>query len=100
VLDRREVENENALQVSEAADRAGAIVTEQIRSIIEQAEVNAQEIRANAEREADAIRQRAAESAQRMLQRIEAIDGPLSELVAELQREAEGLTAEYNSPGN
>jgi vacuolar-type H+-ATPase subunit H len=100
VLDRREVENENALQVSEAADRAGAIVTEQIRSIIEQAEVNAQEIRANAEREADAIRQRAAESAQRMLQRIEAIDGPLSELVAELQREAEGLTAEFNSPGN
>jgi vacuolar-type H+-ATPase subunit H len=100
VLDRREVENENALQVTEAADRAGAIVTEQIRSIIEQAEVNAQEIRANAEREADAIRQRAAESAQRMLQRIEAIDGPLSELVAELQREAEGLTAEYNSPGN
>jgi vacuolar-type H+-ATPase subunit H len=100
VLDRREVENESALQVSEAADRAGAIVTEQIRSIIEQAEVNAQEIRANAEREADAIRQRAAESAQRMLQRIEAIDGPLSELVAELQREAEGLTAEFNSPGN
>ena len=83
--------NRAALQVAEAADRAGAIVTEQIRSIIEQAQSGAAQIRESAERDAAAIRQRAAESASRLLERINALDGPLSELVSELQREAQGL---------
>ena len=83
----------DALQVAEAADRAGAIVTEHIRSIIQQAESGAADIRESAERDAAAIRQRAADSASRLLERINAIDGPLSELVGELQREAERLAA-------
>jgi RNA polymerase primary sigma factor len=83
VLDPQEVEH----QAGEAADRAGAIVTEHIRSIIEQAEANAEEIRRSAEEEADAIRQQAAGTAQRLLERIRAIEGPLAELVAELERE-------------
>jgi hypothetical protein len=40
------------------------------------------------------VRRQAAESANRILERIRALDGPLSELVAELQREAERLNAE------
>jgi hypothetical protein len=34
-----------------------------------------------------------------MLERISAIDGPLTELVAELQREADNLTAEIDNRG-
>ena len=97
VLERQDVEQQNAMQVAEAADRAGAIVTEHIRSIIDQAEVNAEEIRRGAEQEADVIRRRAADSAVRMLERIKAIDEPLTELVAELQREADNLTAEIDN---
>ena len=99
VLDRQEVDQQNALQVAEAADRAGAIVSEHIRSIIDQAEANAEEVRRSAEQEADVIRRRAADSATRMLERINAIDGPLSQLVAELQREADSLTAEIDRQG-
>jgi cell division septum initiation protein DivIVA len=94
VLDHQDADRQIASQGAEVADRAGAIVTEQIRAIIEHAEANAVEIRAAAERDAEAMTQRAAESAARMLERINALDGPLSALVAELQREAEGLAAE------
>jgi glutamyl-tRNA reductase len=100
VLDRHEVEQQNALQVAEAADRAGAIVTEHIRSIIEQAQANADEILRNAEQEAETLRRRAADSASRMLERLHALDGPLSELVSELQREADSLTAEFDRRGS
>jgi cell division septum initiation protein DivIVA len=94
VLHREKNDRESAVQVAEAADRAGAIVTEQIRSIIGQAEANAEEIRRNAEAEAQAIRQQATESASRLLERINAINGPLTELAAELQREVEGVPVE------
>jgi vacuolar-type H+-ATPase subunit H len=94
VLHREKDDRESVVQVAEAADRAGAIVTEQIRSIIGEAEANAEEIRRSAEVEAEAIRQRATESASRLLQRIDAINGPLAELAAELQREVAGVPAE------
>jgi cell division septum initiation protein DivIVA len=90
VLHREKGDREHELQVTEAADRAGALVTEQIRSIIGQAETSAEEIRRNAEVEAEAIKQRATESASRLLQRIDAINGPLAELAAELRREVDG----------
>ena len=84
-------ENQTALEITEAANRAGQLVTEQIRSIIDQAQEGANELRRTAEQDASAIRQQAAESANRILERIRALDGPLSELVAELQRESERL---------
>jgi cell division septum initiation protein DivIVA len=99
VLDRQEVDKQNA-QVGEAADRAGAIVTEHIRSIIDQAEANAEEIRRGAQQEAEAIRHQAADSAARMLERLRAIEGPLAELVTELERELGGVPAEYEHQGN
>jgi vacuolar-type H+-ATPase subunit H len=99
VLDRQDADRQNATPVSEAADRAGAIVTEQIRSIIEQAEANAEDIRRTAQRDAEAMTRRAAESASRMIERINAIDGPLSALVADLQREADSLAAEFERRG-
>ena len=84
-------ENQTALENTEAANRAGQLVTEQIRSIIDQAQEGANELRRTAEQDASTIRQQAAESANRILERIRALDGPLSELVAELQRESERL---------
>jgi cell division septum initiation protein DivIVA len=96
VIDGQEVDQQSALPVGEAADRAGAIVTEHIRSIIEQAEANAEEIRRDAHQEADAIRQQAAGSASRMLERIRAIEGPLAELVAELEHEVGGGPSELD----
>ncbi len=84
-------DNQAALEIQEAANRAGQLVTEQIQSIIDQAQASATELRQNAENEADQIRRQAADSANRILERIRALDGPLSELVAELQREAERL---------
>lgn len=92
--DPQDSDHQNLLQVGEAADRAGAIVTDHIRTLIEQAEASAEEIRSNAEREAAGIQKRAADAASRVLERIDAIDGPLSELVADLQREADSLTSE------
>ena len=99
MLDHQDADRQIASEGAEVADRAGAIVTEQIRAIIEHAEANASEIRASAVRDAEAMTQRAAESAARVLERINALDGPLSELVAELQREAESLAAEARTPG-
>ena len=96
MLDRQDADRQNAAQVAEAADRAGAIVTEQIRVIMEQAEANAEQIRRAGEHDAEVITQRAAEAASRMLDQINAIDGPLSALAASLQREAESLAAELN----
>jgi cell division septum initiation protein DivIVA len=80
------------IHVAEAADRAGAIVTDQVRSIIEAAETNAEEIRRNAERDAAVIRREAAEAANRILERLGSVEGPLGELVAGLRREADRLT--------
>jgi hypothetical protein len=96
VTHRQESDDQKLLQVAAAADRAGAIVSDHIRTLIEQAEANAEEIRSNAERDAVAIRRRAVEAASRVIQRIESIDGPLAELVNEIQREADSLSAEFN----
>jgi F0F1-type ATP synthase membrane subunit b/b' len=93
LINGQQAEGQEAAHGGEAADRAGAIVTEHIRSIIEQAEARAEEIRRDATREAEGIRQQAVDSASRLLERIRAIEGPLAELVTELEREV-GLPAE------
>ena len=87
-------EGQDLLPMGTAADRAGAMVTEQVRSIIEAAEHNAEEIRRNAERDAEQMRKEAVQAANRILDRLDAIEGPLGELVAGLRREADSLTSE------
>jgi cell division septum initiation protein DivIVA len=93
------VNNRDLVQVIEAADRAGAIVTDQVRSIIEAAERNAEDIRRSAEREALAIRQRASEAASRILERMDAIERPLNDLVVSLRREADSLSGDPSRRG-
>lgn len=80
--------------IGTAADRAGAMVTEQVRSIIEAAEKRAEDIRKSAERDAEEMRKEAVAAAHRILDRLDAIEGPLGELVTSLRREADNLTAD------
>ena len=91
MLDRDEVERQNALQVREAAERAGTLVSDEVESIMGQAEANAEEIKRNAERDAENIREQAAETASRVVERMEALSGALGEHVDQLRREADGL---------
>ena len=94
--------NRDILQVVEAADRAGAIVTEHVRSIVDGAEERATEIRQKAEEDAQKIREAASQAAAAVLKRIDEVGAPLAELVADLRTEAERLSAkserEFSEP--
>lgn len=91
LLDRHEVERQNALQVSETAERAGAIVEGQVESIMEQAEAGAEAVRRNADQDAALVRDEATASAARVVERVEELTGSLEELAGELRREADAL---------
>jgi HAMP domain-containing protein len=91
VLDSNEVERQNALQVQEAAERAGSIVSDEVEAIMQQAEANADEIRRNAAQDADNLRSDAADTGSRVAERIEALSGALGEHVDELRREVDAL---------
>jgi len=94
-----QAQRKDLVQVVEAAERAGSIVTEQVRSIIEAAETNAAEIRRNAERDAVSTRREAVDAAHRLLERIDALERPLSELVTSLRREADDVSGELDRRG-
>jgi cell division septum initiation protein DivIVA len=70
------------------------MVTEQVRSIIEAAEKRAEEIRSSSERDSDEMRKEAVAAAHRILDRLDAIEGPLGELVTSLRHEADKLTSD------
>lgn len=93
-LAQEATDSRDLVQLGAAADRAGSIVTEQVRSIIRAAESNAADIRRDAERDAHLTRQQAAEAAGRILERLDAIEQPLGDLVAALRREADGIVAD------
>jgi hypothetical protein len=88
------------LEAVAAAERAGSIVTDQVRSIIEAAEARAAEIRRQAEEDAQRTRETASQVAQGVLERVDALGGPMASLVAELRAESERLAAraERGSP--
>ena len=94
--------NREMQQVAEAADRAGSIVTEHVRSIIDGAEERATEIKRKAEEDAQRTRDAAAQAAAAVLKRIDEAGAPLAELVADLRTEAERLAAkserEFSEP--
>jgi F0F1-type ATP synthase membrane subunit b/b' len=83
----------NVVQFGGAADRAGAIVTEHVRSIIEAAEVRAEDIRNSAEEDARRTREAASEAATAVLKRIDEMGEPLAALARDLRSEAERLQA-------
>ena len=86
-------QDSNVVQFGSAADRAGAIVTEHVRSIIEAAEVRADDIRKSAEEDARRTREAASEAATAVLKRIDEMGEPLAALARDLRSEAERLQA-------
>lgn len=93
-------ERDRIQDVVEAADRAEAIVTEQVRSIMASADARAAALQAAAEEESAAVRRQAHEAACRVLERIESMDDELGALVTILRDEAETIVAESPSNGD
>ena len=85
-------EDKSIFEAVEAAERAGSVVSEQIRSIMEAAQAKATETERQAQQEADRSRQESAEAATRLLEQIDEMEGHLSGLVQSLRREADQLT--------
>jgi cell division septum initiation protein DivIVA len=96
VIDRQGRESDELAQAVEAADRAGAIVTDHVRSIIDAAQSRAAEIEQNAKQEAEDMRRQAHASAVRLLERVDAMEGQLGNLVSSLRREADQLAADLD----
>jgi ketopantoate reductase len=92
--------NTELVLIAGAADRAGSIVTEQIRSLMESAVSNADQVRHNAEQDAEILRKEAAESAMRVLEQLDAIKTPLTDLVTGLRREADALDGDVGRRGD
>ena len=85
-------EGKGIFEAVEAAERAGSVVSEQIRSIMEAAQAKADEIEREAGEEADRTRQDAAAAASRLLDQIDEMESHLSGLVQSLRQEADGLS--------
>lgn len=83
----------------EAADRAGSIVTDHVRSIIDAAQTRAAEIERSAQQDAETIRTEAYEAANRVLERIDSLEGRLGDLVGGLRQEASGLSGSLENTG-
>ena len=92
-------ENKNFFEAVEAAERAGSVVSEQIRSIMEAAQAKADEIERNAADEAARMRQEAAAASSRLLEQIDEMEGHLSNLVQSLRREADQLSVTLERSG-
>lgn len=99
MVDSQGREDDELLQAVEAADRAGAIVTDHVRSIVEAAQARATEIEQSARRDAEEMTKNAHTGAVRLLERIDTMEGQLGTLVASLRREADQLAADLDRRG-
>ena len=93
MADRQDIDKDNLFDMAEAASRAGAMVTDQVKAITEAAQRNAADLEREAQEEAGRVRHEAADAAARVLERIDAIESQLGALVTSLRREADNLTA-------
>ena len=96
MIDRPGNEQDELTRAVEAADRAGSIVTDHVRSIIDAAQTRAAEIERNAQREADEIRTEAYEAATRVLERIDSLESRLGGVISELRSDAAGLSGDLD----
>src|SRR3954469_2672692 len=76
------------------AQRAGGLIASQARSVISAAEAYSQEIREAARGDARVVLAEAIEDARRIRQRIDALADAASELLRDVRRDADRLTAE------
>jgi hypothetical protein len=80
-------------QLVEAADRAGALVEEQVRSIMEAAEAKAIEVEETAKQDSLERREEATNAANGFVEQIEFLERELNGFVENLHREADKLKA-------
>jgi len=80
------------------ASRASALVTQEAEARVQQAERQAEGIRRDAEHEAQTTRRDAVESARRVLERVDALESPLAELVMTLREEVDGVLGGIEAP--
>jgi cell division septum initiation protein DivIVA len=92
LADPQSTDQDELSRAVEAADRAGSIVSEHVRSIIDAAQTRAAEIERSAQQDADGIRTEAYETAKRVLEKIDALEGRLGGLVNGLRAEASSLS--------
>jgi hypothetical protein len=78
----------------------GSPLSKHIDSIIQRAEREADAIRREAERDAEDIRRDALEAAQRLLDRLLALEFPLGSLVADLREEIEEVARQLEAGGS
>jgi hypothetical protein len=83
-------------ELSQAAQRAGNIVTEHIDSIIADAKRRADQIREDADRDAALTKREAMDSASRVFQSIQTLERPLGELVETLRFEMNRVGREFD----
>lgn len=76
----------------EASERAGSIVSDHVRSIIDAAQSRAGEIERKAQQEAQEIRTEAYETADRVLERIDSLEERLGSVIGGLRQEASSLS--------
>jgi len=79
-------------EAAQAAERAGAVISDQIRSIMEAAQAKADDIERAAEDDARNTREEAVQAVTRLLEQIDTIEGHVSGLAENLRREADRLT--------
>jgi hypothetical protein len=89
--------DEDITELSEAARRAGYIVTEHIDSIVERAQQQAEAILRQAERDAEDTRREAVAAGKRLLDRIHALEFPLGELVLDLRDEMDRVSKQLEA---
>lgn len=99
MADSQGMQQDELTRAVEAADRAGSIVTEHVRSIIDAAQSRAAEIERNAQAEAEEIRTQAYEAASRVLERIDSMEDRLGSLITGLREETGRLSGDLNRQG-
>lgn len=82
---------------SDAARRGGYLVTDRVDPLHEESEQEADMIRREAYREAERIRREAVTAAERLRGRIQALEFPLGQLVADLREETERVTRQIGN---
>lgn len=88
MADGRGTDEEERTRAIEAAERAGSIVTDHVRSIIDAAQARARETELEADQEAERVTTEASETAGRVLERIGSLEDGLGSLVNDLRTEA------------
>ena len=99
MADPQGMQQDELSRAVEAAERAGSIVSEHVRSIIDAAQTRATEIERNAQQEAQEIRTEAYEAASRVLQRIDSLEDRLGDVVSGLRGDADALSGNTNARG-